>query len=120
MKSLISSLKRVLVDNENQYKLQKIRWVILCKHQSLWDLKKGRKENDWLFSLSENPQKIEEYVEDIQVDGDCCKHIFFRRNGVLVVASHHHLSVNDEVNWEDCCSDATIDNFNDSKVVRLK
>ena len=31
-------------------------------------------------------------------------------------SAHHHLSVNDEVNREDDCSDASVDNLEDSVV----
>ena len=47
------------------------------------------------------PEDIQEDVDDVQVESQSSKDILLGRDGVLVVPSHHHLSVVHQVEGEE-------------------
>merc|ERR1712113_799304 len=55
-----------------------------------------------------NPKDVEEDVENVEVDGDGCENVLLGGDRVLVVATHHHLSIVDEIDGEDEDADAAV------------
>ena len=43
------------------------------------------------FSCCNNLENVEEYVDDVEVDGDGSEDVFLGGDGVLVRSTHHHL-----------------------------
>merc|ERR1719225_1734602 len=78
---------------------------IICR-EKMADLKN---ESDSFLGSPDDPEDVEEDVENVEVDGDGCEDVLLRGDRVLVVATHHHLSIVDEIDGEDEDADATVD-----------
>ena len=54
------------------------------------------------------PEDEQEDVDDVEIESQGCEDVLLRRDGVLVVTSHHHLGVVDQVEGEDESSSSSV------------